>query len=64
MTSAHSMAVGGSVFDKVRATTRLLTEAWKIQTHAFNVTGNQTVSWTFFQQMQRPSWLPLVATLA
>jgi hypothetical protein len=46
-----SSSSGGSVFEKVRATTGLLTGTWKIRISAFNVTGNQTVFWAFFQQM-------------
>jgi hypothetical protein len=40
-----------SIFEKVRATTGLITGTWKIRIHAFNVTGSQLVYWAFFQQM-------------
>lgn len=47
---ASSSSVG-SIFEKVRGTTGLITGTWTIRIHAFNVTGSQLVFWAFFQRL-------------
>jgi serine protease AprX len=46
-TVAGQSQSGGSVFEKVQATTGLTSGTWVVQTYGFNVTGSQTVYLAF-----------------
>ena len=42
---ADSSMTGGSVFEKVSATTNLQSGTWKLRVRGYSVTGTQTVYW-------------------
>lgn len=46
-----SSTSGSSIFEKVRATSGLMTGTWNIRINGFSGSSNQLVFWAFFQQM-------------